>query len=53
MRSIGGTPTANTGPAVDQSTGTATGRYLYVEDSNAVNAGDVIVVRGLERPARR
>ncbi|HRJ79177.1 MAG TPA: hypothetical protein PLF37_11775, partial [Planctomycetota bacterium] len=30
----GGTPSANTGPAVDHTLGTAAGIYLYVEDSN-------------------
>ncbi|MCB9934610.1 MAG: putative Ig domain-containing protein [Planctomycetes bacterium] len=41
---IGGTSSAGTGPSVDQSTGTATGRYLYVEDSNTPNTGDVVMM---------
>jgi len=30
----GGTPSANTGPTIDHTTGTATGNYLYTEASN-------------------
>lgn len=39
----GGTPSANTGPAIDHAPGTATGNYLYTEASNCFNnEGDMI-----------
>jgi len=34
---MGGTGSANTGPAVDKTTGTATGKYLYTEASGCNN----------------
>jgi hypothetical protein len=40
----GATPSGNTGPDIDQSTGTAAGHYVYFEDSNGQNAGDVVML---------
>lgn len=40
----GGTPSFGTGPAVDNSTGTATGNYLYVESSFPCNDQEIILV---------
>ena len=35
----GGTPTTDTGPSIDHTTGTATGKYVYVEASDNAHAG--------------
>ncbi|XP_072014819.1 MAM and LDL-receptor class A domain-containing protein 2-like [Amphiura filiformis] len=39
-RDIGGTPSVNTGPAVDHTKGSSTGVYMYIESSSPQKAGD-------------
>lgn len=39
----GGTPSSNTGPAIDHSTGTGTGNYVYTESSGCNNVAGQLV----------
>ncbi len=45
-RDAGGTPSSNTGPSVDHTTGSASGFYMYIETSSPRATGDTAILEG-------